>query len=299
MHTAYSLRVPALSQDQLEAFAAVARAGSFTRAAKVLHLSQPALSRRITGLEETLETALLVRGRGGAAMTEAGRRLLDFVETQRALEEELLGDLAPRPARYRGVVRLAGLSSLVPAVVLPALAPFLREHPAVQLEVRRELDRGVIEALRDGRIDFGVAQNAAEAPGIIDVHVGEEEFVMVESLSFTGRRDVFLDVGPTDPTTELFLASQPARLRPRGRIVRSFMNDEPGILLGVELGLGRAVKPRHTLPRGADVRVDDSFVPVRKPVYLLYRRQRYYGRLHLAIAELIETAVRAHLSKKR
>ncbi|HKA86484.1 MAG TPA: LysR family transcriptional regulator [Haliangiales bacterium] len=290
--------MPPLSQDQLQAFAAVARAGSFTRAAAGLHLSQPALSRRITGLEEELETLLFVRGRAGAALTDAGRRLLDFVEAQRALEEELLGDLAPSPASYRGVVRIAGLSSLVPPVVLPALAPFLRAHPAVQIEIHREVDGRVVEALAAGRVDFGISQHPSDVPRLVDVPLGVEEFVMVESRAHECRRDVFLDVSPSDTTTELFFASQPARLRPRGRWTRSFMHDEPGILLGVELGLGRAVKPRHTVPRGAAVRVDPSFVPVAKPVFLQYRRQRYYGRLHQAIAALLETAVRGHLARR-
>jgi len=287
-----------LSRDQLEAFAAVARAGSFTRAAGALHLSQPALSRRITGLEEQLETMVLVRGRTGTSLTEAGRRLLDFVEAQQALEEELLGDIEASPASYRGVVRLAGLSSLVPPVVLPALAPFLREHPAVQIEIHREVDRGVIEALSAGRVDFGISQDPSDTPGIIDLPLGEEEFVMVESSAHEARRDVFLDVGPRDNTTESFLAAQPARLRPRGRFTRSFMHDEAGILLGVELGLGRAVKPRHTVPSSVAVRVDPSFVPVIRPVYLHHRRQRYYGRLHQAISSRIEVAVRERLEKR-
>ncbi|HKE14934.1 MAG TPA: LysR family transcriptional regulator, partial [Kofleriaceae bacterium] len=275
-----------------------ARAGSFTAAAASLHLSQPALSRRITGLEEALETTLLVRGRAGASLTATGRRLLDFVEAQRALEEELLGDLEPSPVSYRGVVRLSGLSSLVPTVVLPALAPFLREHPAVQIEIHRQIDRRVIDAITAGRVDFGLSQDPSDAPGIVDLRLGEEEFVMVESSAHPGRHDVFLDVGPVDITTEWFLAAQPARLRPRGRWTRSFMYDEAGILLGVELGLGRAVKPRHSVPDGAAVRVDPSFVPITKPVYLHHRRQRYYGRLHQAIASGIEAAVRERLGKR-
>ena len=286
-----------LSQDKLQAFAAVARAGSFTAAAQTLHLSQPALSRRIVGLEEQLETTLLVRGRAGASLTAAGRRLLDFVEAQRALEEELLGDLEPSPVSYRGVVRIAGLSSMVPAVVLPALAPFLREHPAVQVEIHRQIDRRVIDALTAGRVDFALSQDPSDAPGIVDMHLGEEEFVIVESRLHEGRRDVFLDVAQADNTTEWFLAAQPARLRPRGRWTRSFMHDESGILLGVELGLGRAVKPRHTVPDGAAVRVDPGFVPIMKPVFLHHRRQRYYGRLHQAIGSGIEAAVRERLAK--
>jgi DNA-binding transcriptional LysR family regulator len=289
--------VSPLSQDQLQAFAAVARAGSFTRAAQALHLSQPALSRRIVGLEEQLETMLVVRGRSGASLTEAGRRLLDFVEAQRALEEELIGDLEPSPASYRGIVRIAGLSSLVPPVVLPALAPFLREHPAVQIAIHREVERRTIESLTAGSIDFGISQHASEAPGIVDVHLGEEEFVIVESRLHDARRDVFLDVSPGDNTTEAFLAAQPARLRPR-RWSRSFMHDEPGILLGVELGIGRAVKPRHTIPDDAAVRVDTGFASVAKPVYLHYRRQRYYGRLHQVIGDRIEATVRERLARR-
>ena len=60
--------------------------------------------------------------------------------------------------------------------------------------------------------------------------------------------------------------------------------------------LGRAVKPRHTIPRRAPVRIDKSFVPVRKPVFLHYRRQRYPGRLQEAIRHLLEAAVREHLA---
>ncbi len=285
-----------LSQDQLQAFAAIARAGSFTRAATALHLSQPALSRRIAGLEEQLEAVLLVRGRGGVTLTEAGRRLFDFVEAQAALEEELLGELEPSATAFRGLIRIAGLSSLVPPVVLPALAPFLRAHPAVQIEIHREADRRVTEALTGGRVDLAIAQAPADAPGIVDVRIGDEEFVMVESRDHPGRRDVFLDTGPRDPTTEWYLAAQPARARPRGRWTRSFLHDEAGILLGVELGLGRAVKPRHSVPDTAAVRVDPGFAPVAQPVFLQYRRQRFYGRLHLAIRALVEEAVRARLT---
>jgi DNA-binding transcriptional LysR family regulator len=285
-----------LSQDNLEAFAAVAGSGSFTRAAAALHLSQPALSRRITGLEEQLETTLLVRGRAGASLTEAGRRLLDFVAAQRALEEELVGELGPSQATYRGIVRLAGLSSLVPPIVLPALAPFLRAHPTVQIVIQGELDRRVSELVAAGRVDFALSQDPSGTPGIVDVLLGHEEFVMIESRAHESRRDVFLDVSPGDNTTEWFLAAQPARLRLRASWTRSFMHDEAGILLGVKLGLGRAVKPRLTIPRNAAVRVDPSFVALTKPVYLQYRRQRFYGRLHQAIAGRIEAAVRRHLT---
>jgi LysR family nitrogen assimilation transcriptional regulator len=287
-----------LDQDQLHAFAEVARAGSFTRAATALHLSQPALSRRITSLEEALEAVLLVRGRAGASLTEAGRKLFAFVEAQHALEEDLLSELAPSPAEHRGTIRLAGLTSLVPPVVLPALAPFLRAHPSVQIEIHRSIDRPVIEALAAGRVDVVISQHEADSPGIVDTKIADEEFVMIESRDHPGRRDVFLDTAPRDDTTAWFLNAQPPRNRPK-RWTRSFLHDEPGILLGVELGLGRAVKPRHTIPDAAGVKIDPTFVAISRPVRLQYRRQRYYGRLQKAVVELVDRAVKDRLKKRR
>ena len=289
----------ALSQDQLAAFAAIARTGSFTRAARSLHLSQPALSRRITNLEEALEVVLVVRRRSGATLTDAGRRVLSFVDAQRTIEDELLGELAPSPTEYRGVVRIAGVSSLVPPVVLPALAPFLRQHPAVQIEIHRELEPRLVDSLLVGRVDFTLVQEPAASPAIVEIALGVEEFVMVESRAHSGRRDVFVDVSQHDTTTAWFLASQPARQRLRRPWTRSFVYDEPGILLAVELGLGRAVKPRHTLPRGAAVRVDPGFRALERPVILQYRRQRYYSRLHTTIGQLVERAVTSYLAGHR
>jgi DNA-binding transcriptional LysR family regulator len=183
--------------------------------------------------------------------------------------------------------------------VLPALAPFLREHDSVQIEIHRQLQRPTIHELVAGRIDFAIAQEPAEPPGIVDVRVGTEEFVLVESRAHAGRRDVLLDVSPNDTTTAWFLASQPARMRPRDAWTRSFLHDEQGILLGVELGLGRAVKPRHTIPSTAAVRVDTSFRALSRAVVLQYRHQRFYGRLHQAIASLLESTLRTYLTRHR
>src|SRR5262249_50794209 len=163
--------------------------------------------------------------------------------------------------------------------VLPAIAPFLRDHPDVRIAIRRDVDRRYVDDLADGRIDFAVTQQASDISGVVDTFVGEEEFVMVKSRTYRTRQDVFLDVSPIDDTAGAFLGAQPkARRRDVGR-QRSFKHDGAGILPGVELGLGRAVKASHTLPPGAKVKIDKRYATVRKPVYLVVRQQRYYGRL--------------------
>lgn len=286
-----------LSQDQLAAFAAVVRTGSFTRAAAALHVTQPALSRRIAALEERLAAVVLVRGPRQVALTDAGRRLLAFVHAQRALEDELLGELTPARGVHRGVLRIAGLSSVLPTIVLPAIAPFLIAHPAVQVELHSIEVEGLSAALAQGATDLAVSNLTPVHGGLVSREVGVEEYVLIERSGGASRTDVFLDTSPADRITEEFFAHQPARDRPRGWS-RSFLHDDPGILRGVELGLGRAISPRHTIPPTARVRIDPRFTPMKKPVYLQYRAQRYYGRLHTDTVALIEKALRARLKPR-
>ena len=86
-----------LAAHQLDAFHAVAETGGFSRAAKRLGITQPALSQRIQQLESELKRRLFVRGPSGVTVTEAGARLLRYCEVKRALESEVLDDLAVEP----------------------------------------------------------------------------------------------------------------------------------------------------------------------------------------------------------
>src|ERR1700691_6483215 len=69
----------AMRIEQLECLAEVARLGSFRRAAEELHISQPALSGSVRGLERELGIDLLERGRQGATVSDAGRELLPHI----------------------------------------------------------------------------------------------------------------------------------------------------------------------------------------------------------------------------
>jgi DNA-binding transcriptional LysR family regulator len=282
------------THDQLAAFAAVVEAGSFTRAAKAIHLSQPALSRRIAGLEDALAVTLLVRGPAGPSLTDAGRRVLAYVHAQRALEDELLGELQPTQRALRGEIRVVGPSSIVPAMVLPGLAALVHEHPQLQVEARTAGHDAMADLLRRGAVDFIITDTTDEDPAFVTTPVGLEEHVMIESLR-PAPTDVYLDSSVHDRTTAWFFAEQPPRARPR-RYRRSFLQNEAGILLGVELGLGRAVKPRQTIPPTSPVRVMDEFRPVRKPFFLRHRAQKFYSRLHDIALDLLTSAVRDGLA---
>src|SRR5215204_5464509 len=105
-----------LPAHQLDAFHAVAETGGFSRAAKRLGVTQPALSQRIQQLETELKRRLFVRSPSGVTVTEAGARLLRYCEVKRALESEVLDDLAVEQqgmatVDLSGTLRVAAFSS--------------------------------------------------------------------------------------------------------------------------------------------------------------------------------------------
>jgi DNA-binding transcriptional LysR family regulator len=119
----------------LRAFSATVRAGSITRAAAVLQLSQPTVSQRLQRLERAARERLLTRERRGARITPAGESLLAYAERILALHDEArasLGGPGAGPAGRRSV----GLLEDVAITTLPtALADFAALHPGIDLEV--------------------------------------------------------------------------------------------------------------------------------------------------------------------
>jgi LysR family transcriptional regulator, transcriptional activator of the cysJI operon len=93
-------------EARLRAFAAVAREGSFSRAARRLYVSQPAISKHVASLEAEFDTPLVVRDRQGAVLTPAGEVLADYVLRAEALlanarRSRLRGNSQPRRHRAR------------------------------------------------------------------------------------------------------------------------------------------------------------------------------------------------------
>src|SRR3954465_368618 len=113
----------------LLAFLAVARERSFTRAAAKLGVSQSALSHTVRGLEERLGLRLLTRTTRSVTPTEAGERLLRNVGPRlEEIEAELaaITELREKPA---GTIRITATENATETVLLPKLAPLLREYP--------------------------------------------------------------------------------------------------------------------------------------------------------------------------
>jgi DNA-binding transcriptional LysR family regulator len=121
--------------DQLAAFVAVARQRSFTAAAAKLGVSQSALSHTIRELEERLGVRLLTRTTRSVSATDAGERLLRNVGARfDEIEAEVsaLRELRQKPA---GTIRITATEFAIDTVLLPKLAPLLRNYPDIKVEM--------------------------------------------------------------------------------------------------------------------------------------------------------------------
>ena len=285
----------AISSIQLEAFAVLSQTLHFSRAAKILHITQSSLSQRIKNLESDLGIPLLIRGRQGVQLTEDGRRVLRYARLTGLFEEELLGSIKAKPSQgLSGTLRVAAYSTTLRSVVLPSLAGLIRAHPRVQLEFQERELRELTSVLLRSESDFILLDREWKRAGIECVELGREDYVLIESTRYESRNDVFLDHDPEDQTTEDFLRLQKKTIAKPGSIRRNYLDQIEGIIEGVALGFGRAVVPRHLVEGARGVRVVTGLIPLRVPVVLHFFKQPFYTALQDAVRkELIQNARKA------
>ncbi|MFT3758190.1 LysR family transcriptional regulator [Thauera sp.] len=150
-------------------FVAIAREGSFTRAAAHLGVTQSALSQAINGLEARLRIRLLTRTTRSVSLTAAGERLLNaighrFDEIEAELDE--LTELRDKPA---GTVRITCGDHILRSTIFPKLAPLLREYPDIRIEF--DVNYGFRDIVAD-RFDAGVRLGDTIDKDMIAVPIG-------------------------------------------------------------------------------------------------------------------------------
>src|SRR6266511_2860886 len=145
---------------RLIVFGAVVRAGSFSAAAKELHLSQPSVSRHVAALESECGLQLLERTSRGLRLTAAGNALLDHASA--SSQRSRPPTLAAFAQGERGRVRVAAFPTAAATLIAPALACLRRTHPAVEATLREASRTDALALLRDGNIDVAVVFSAGD-----------------------------------------------------------------------------------------------------------------------------------------
>ena len=120
---------------QLQAFLAVARARSFSAAARELGVSRSAVSQSVRQLEEELRVVLVARTTRSVSLTEAGRRLAEATAPAIAQTRAALAEVSAKPGEVVGHLRLTVPRAAFDLVLRPILPVFRERHPRIELEV--------------------------------------------------------------------------------------------------------------------------------------------------------------------
>ncbi|MBX9768737.1 MAG: LysR family transcriptional regulator [Bdellovibrionales bacterium] len=286
-----------LSASQLDAFMAVVQAGTFSAAAKNSHITQSALSQRILNLEQDLKTRLLIRDRKGIRLTPAGQQLLRFCQIKNQLEDEFLSDFqrGKTSSELFGVVRIAAYSSVSRSLVLPALAPFFKTNPNLQLEFATQEMRDLPSLLESAEVDFILLDHDLKRTDIESIEVGVEEYVLVKPSNSDTQPQFFLDHDSDDQTTRRFIKSLASK---ESKIQRRYLDDVYGLIDGVKLGLGQAILPRHLITGTKGLTISKPERSMKLPIFLHYMRQPYSTALHRAIVTCLTTGIPKELERR-
>ena len=167
--------------QQLQSFVAVAEQASFTRAAQVLGVAQPALSRHIRSLEVELRQTLLTRNGRGAVTTDAGKLLLEHARGILRQVARAHEDLDQLRGGMSGRVALGLPPSVARVLTVPLTRAFRAELPQAQLSIREGLSADLAESLLNGRLDIAVLYNAQAIDGLQRQVLIDEELVLVQA----------------------------------------------------------------------------------------------------------------------
>jgi LysR family nitrogen assimilation transcriptional regulator len=197
---------------QLGYFVEIAKLQSITRAADVLHVAQPSLSRHIQMLEHELGVLLLVRSDKGVTLTEAGSALLERASAVLQQVRQIRDELGLHAKAPHGELSFGVPPSLFDLLTVPLLAEFRVRYPEVRLQVIEGVSAVMHEMVLTGKLDTAIVSDA-EPMGMM-----RSRDLFKEQLYLAGPPDADLDMGTQVPVASLaerplILTSKPNAMR--------------------------------------------------------------------------------------
>ena len=298
------------SLADLRAFVTVGQLQSFAAAAKVLHLSQPALSRRISHLEETLGVRLLDRTTRSVEPTQLGQRFLGEIRTViDNLDRSVVGlhDVAHLEA---GDVTVGCVFSAVHHFLPAVIRSFREQHPRIMVHIIEEGADEVLASVKSGEADFALNYTGMQDPEVEFAPLLKEPFVLAcpTGHALARRRTVRWEELAEYPYALVSHASRnrvliDQALAHAGRLPRPTCEvRHVSTLIGlVENGLAVAVVPQLTLPRQSTtvvgVRLEEP--AIIRTIGLIRRSGRTLSPAASAFAQLLTQASRASGKARR
>lgn len=243
---------------QLEIVRAVAETGSFTAAARKLHVSQSAVSRQVLLLEEELREPLFLRLGRKVRLTDAGEALLQL--SRRVLTDirETAAAIADHQAALKGTLRLGGGMTVCLHVFPDLLREYRRKHREVEVKLTTGATPQMVERLRAGALDVALLTLPVDGADLMQVQVMREELLLATHPSHPLARQ--RHIAPAD------LDGRPCVLFERGSSTRRVIDEmfvreqiQPRIVMETEnveilkaltsSGMGMTIVPYQAIVR--------------------------------------------------
>jgi len=270
---------------QLEDLITVAEERSFSRAAKRMNRTQPAVSQSVRKLEMEVGEPLLERGARDVSLTQAGELLTDYARRLLQLARESRLAVDQLRALERGELLIAA-NEYTCMFLLLTLGSFRQHYPEIRVTIHRSLASNIPQEILERRAEFGVLTFVPNHPdlAVMPAYTDRVAFIVSPNHPFARLRQVHIhQLGG-----ENFIAHN-VHSPLRDRIVESFAAHNTPLNIGVELpsldaikkyvaqGHGVALVPELTvsyeLARRDLIRIPVPELDIRRQLYIVYRRK--------------------------
>ncbi|MFN3856585.1 MAG: LysR substrate-binding domain-containing protein [Caulobacter sp.] len=250
-------RLVNLDIDLLRTFVAVAEAASFTRAARRIGRSQPAVSLQVRRLEEQVGAELLVRGPREVTPTAEGAALLPLANQLLRLNDEIVAGLGE--GGVEGEVRFGAPEDIATTFLPRILGDFARSHPRIRLVVTCDYTANLLEQIARGALDLALIKREPLGPDL-GISVWREPLVWVAADRRTAEAAELPLIAA--PAPDIYRKRALAALTAAGRAYRIVFTSPSlaGQYAALRAGLGVGVLPAEMAPKDLTV-LDDPALP--------------------------------------
>ena len=283
-----------MADRRLQVFHAVAKQLSFTKAAEVLFMTQPAVTFQVKQLEEHFNTRLFERSHGKISLTPAGELALDFAERILNLSGEMEARISELTGQISGPL-LIGASTTIAEYMLPRLlGEFKQRHPETHARLTVANSETIENKVADHTLDLGLIESPSHHPNLVTEVCCEDELVMICAP--------FSDLAKLHTVDPKLVASHPYISRESGSGTRECIDDffkSNGVCLDelnlvMELGSREAIKGAVAAGLGVAVVSSTTVLkelklgelvaipldpPLRRQLSLVYPQEKFRSKL--------------------
>ncbi|MBP2002101.1 DNA-binding transcriptional LysR family regulator [Paenibacillus shirakamiensis] len=185
--------------EDLLAFIIVVEQSSLNKASKLLNLSQPALSRKISKLEEELGVLLFSRKGKRLELTRTGQMAYTYALEQRKKHLQFLQSISRYKQTERSVLTLGASLTTIQTTLPLLVTALMNKYPETELKLVTGKTHEIVSYVRDKKVDFGVVASSIDEPGLLCIPLFEDHLELVvprqHDLLQAGRTISMEDLG--------------------------------------------------------------------------------------------------------